>query len=66
MRPSRASLATRSLFDRDHGLPGRRGVNIWSHRSSSSEFVFESIQPNASASSTASSYETPVFPAALR
>jgi len=52
IRPSASSRSTRSLFERDHLLPGRRGVNSCCVRSSSIVRLSESIHPTHSASST--------------
>jgi hypothetical protein len=50
------------LFDRDQPLVGLRGQNQRTLRSSSSVRALLSIQPNASASVTASSYGTLALP----
>ena len=55
MAPSAISRSTRSLLMADHTLFGFLGANQSAHRSSSSFFGLESIQPKHSASSTASS-----------
>lgn len=56
MRPADSSLASRCLFDFDHTLVGRRGVNRIALRCSSRVCTVLSIQPKIRQTSTMSSY----------
>jgi hypothetical protein len=57
MRPSATSRSTRATFDADQLLRFRRGVNRCQYVRSSRLRDWPSIQPCASASSSACSYE---------